>query len=150
MGAVLIIEVSIAIAFAWIPYGVVAVEPVPSPDVIDVPVSVIINAISGDFIRVDPDVWCKVRMVDITTCVNDGHERFFRSCVYAPGFRCIDVGVINRISCHPGILELAVLVVQAPHLVELRIVGEDWGIAIHLVFIADVIPLSVENSRSYT
>jgi hypothetical protein len=149
MGAVLVIEVPIHITFTWIPYRVVAIEPVPPPDIVDVAVSVIINTVSGDFIWVNPDVRSKVRMVDITTCVNDGHECLFRSCVYAPGFRGIDVSVINRISCHPGILKLAVLVVQAPHLVEFRVVRDDWGITVHLVFIADVIPLSVENTRRH-
>ncbi len=71
--SVLVIEVSIAVTFTRIPYGIVAIEPVPSPDVIDVPVSVVIDAVAGDFIRVDPDIWRKVRMVDIAACVYDGH-----------------------------------------------------------------------------
>ncbi len=144
-----VIEVSVYVAFIRVPHRVVAMVKIPSPDIIDVPVSVVINAVSRDLIRINPDVRLKVRMECIATCVNDRSEHLVRTCVYRPGFRGIDVSVINRISWHDGIYILAAFIMQCPHLVEFGVIGEDRGISRHLHFIVDVILFGIKNSRRY-
>lgn len=55
-------------------HGVVVVGKVPSVDVVDVTVAIIVDAgLSVEFGLVDPNVVHKVYMIDIDSCVDDSH-----------------------------------------------------------------------------
>src|SRR5699024_8459483 len=47
---------------------------VPSVDVVDITVSIVVDAVPGNLILIDPDGICQVRMGGIDSGVDDGHQ----------------------------------------------------------------------------
>ena len=50
--------------------GVVVVVEIPAVDIIGIAIAVIVDAVSGDFERVDPDVRCEIGMIQLNPGVN--------------------------------------------------------------------------------
>ena len=144
-----VIEVSISIALARVPHAVVIVEPVPTPEVIDVAVSVIID--SGRPIHlglVDPDVVSQVWVENVAASVYNRDDYLACACMNGPGFRGVDVGIVYWIAGHLRVCVLAILVVEPPHPVKMSVAGDDGCIHMDLVFVTNVVPLGIENLRS--
>ena len=64
MGAVVVVVVRIG----------VVVDEVPSVEVVDVAVAVVVDAVAGNLAGVGPDVGLEVGMVEVDARVNDGHH----------------------------------------------------------------------------
>ncbi len=125
MSSVLVGQFAVSIAFLRVEHGIVVVAEVPPVDVVYVPVSVIVNAVVGYLAGVDPNVLGEIRVVYVGACIYDGDYHLGRASVKHPGICRIDVGVVHRLPAHAGIpvFRREILVVKAPHAVEIRIIG---------------------------
>ena len=67
----------------------IVVEEVPTVDVVNKAVTVIVNTVGGNLERIDPDVVAKVRVVDLNAFVDDTHHHLLRTnealCPYLGG-----------------------------------------------------------------
>ena len=64
MGAVVVVIVRIS----------VVVDEVPSMEVVDVAVGVVVDAVVGNFAGIGPDVGLEVGMVEVDARIDDGHH----------------------------------------------------------------------------
>ena len=94
----------------------IVVEEVPTADIVDIAVAVIIPAIAGDLAGVGPDIGFQVGVGVIHTGVDDSHHRLAGSGCLVPRLGRIDVGI-------EGAACLA-CVVHAPELGEAGVVGD--------------------------
>ncbi len=82
---------------------------VPAVDIIDISVSVIIDAVSWNFLCVGPDILGKIRMVVISTGIDDCNNNRVRTGCLGPCRDDIDIGTAGS-TVLTGIIERPLLI----------------------------------------
>ena len=99
---------------------VVGVDEIPATDVVDPPVAVVIDAVSGDLAGIAPDVRRQVRMVVRDSAVDDGNRDRGAAGRRVPRLRRVDIGVRRP----EDAVDQLTRVVQPPQLRKARIVRD--------------------------
>ena len=111
---------------------IVIVDKIPSINIIDVAISVIIYTIARYFTGVDPDIGGEILMGIVNTCIDHSYDDGKASCIDIPCFDSINIR-IRRSSCLSGIM-------QAMEQRKIRIIG-------HVFDMHKIVGLSVFNIR---
>ena len=121
--------VCIAVTRASVINTGVVVEEVPAMDIVNKPVAIIINSISGYFSAICPNVRLQIRMVNVHTLIDHAHNDLIATCRRVPREVGVNIGVhLAALPC----------IVQRPLLCEAGVVRRGK-------FMADKVGLRIDH-----